>query len=352
MQRIVQFSGQVGFWQFEPARSQTSVRDMSNQRNFDCAPRKVLIIPIVIILVVILEEISFGYQKSDSLSYNISKSPFGNLRPVRKQERHGNSLVYWTPHKTGSTSMRAWLRSVVRLVGGQGAGNGIYYPYSNYSDHETRLKSSNLEPKCAFIMGHIRVPPFPIRHDELQLGAVVTTTRHPLNTLASKFFHRTAEKLTEDTFSAWNDITSSKSRRWFFYWHDANPCEPLEYYDGLDHCDLNENNLMLRAKRIADRIDCVVDTDDPDEDLRALCGQMNVRDKKCPAYPERNTRKGRSLYDDFYDIPHLRSAVSKILNVTTILRNSLMEKRCRFLKIGNLTPSGYEDPNWPSSNCR
>lgn len=281
------------------------------------------------------------------------------LVPVSTQEayhealrkRHSSNLVYWTPHKTGSTSMRWWLKLVAQKLGIRDVGGSIYYPFSNISDHELRLNLFSPNRTCNIVMGHIRAPPIAQRHDERKLGAVITTTRLAFNTLASKYFHRTAEKLTPTTLKSFQVIGNQVSRRWFLYWHDSNPCEPLQYYDGLDDCILDEPHIAYRVRQIVNRIDCSVDMDDPDLDIQAICQQLQISANNCPEFPERNTREGRSLYDDLHDLPHIRKSLDNNMYVTNMLRKSLMMKRCRFLHYGNLTPPGYEKPVWPSATC-
>lgn len=314
--------------------------------------RKVLAVPVVVMVVVTLEEWSFIYRK-DTSPVNSGRGLGRDLSTKAPLiTRNGSNLVYWTPHKTGSTSMRWWLKQIAKYQGLQCIGGDFYYPYSNFTDHVNRRQLLQTNKSCAIVMGHIRVLSVANREDELRLGAAITTTRDAFNTLASKYFHRTAEKLTPETFDAFKIFNSYSSRRWFFYWHDSNPCEPLQYYDGLDHCNPNdEEDIELRSRRIADRIDCTVDMDDPSDDVKAICAKLMIPSISCPEFPERNTQKGRSLYDQFSDIPHIREILARNLHVTSILRRHLMTKRCRFLNIRNITPPGYENPKWPSADC-
>ena len=76
------------------------------------------------------------------------------------------------------------------------------------------------------------------------------------------------------------NINSTASRSWFHYFNDLDACSALRYYDGIDGCDLE--TLQGRIQRIASRIDCVVDTEDPDPDTQALCSIMRV--KSCPNF--------------------------------------------------------------------
>lgn len=316
---------------------------------------KVLTIPALITVVILVEEVSFTYRKRNyQPSEHTHTTPPSSSHPAPRTARlarDGSNLVYWTPHKTGSTSMRSWIRKVAATVGANMTGKGVYYPYSDFLDHAERLSASQNGAGCAFVIGHIRVPPFSERHDERKLGAVITTTRRSFNTLASKFFHRTADRLTEKSLKDFKSSSSRASRRWFFYWHDSNACEPLQYYDGLDRCELNDAALTERARSIADRIDCTVDMDDPDPDVAVLCEQLRVSNNDCPRFPERNTKPGRSLYDSLYDFPHIKAIIADNVRVTDVLRDQLMMKRCRFFPNGNLTSGGYDAPRWPSLGC-
>lgn len=298
------------------------------------------------------EEVSFTYRRGAREPSASQERPVSAnvARGVSVGARGGPNLVYWKPHKTRSSSMRAWMNIVSEKVGTEMIGLDVYYPYSPFIDHERRANFLRDGVSCAFVTGHIRIPRFSERFDERRMGAVVTTTRDALNTLASKFFHRTDGVLSPRALRSLRTVRSTPARRWFYYWHDSNPCEPLEYYDGLKDCRLDGGDVEKRAREIADRMDCVVDTDDPDDDIRALCSQMGVSKKECPGFPERKVAKGRSLYDDLYDISHVKQVLKNNFYVTDVLRKQLMPRRCRFLASGNLT-SSLGPARWPTVSC-
>lgn len=268
--------------------------------------------------------------------------------------REGHNLVYWTPHKTGSTSMRNWLKHVAETLQ---LHISITHKYPNkpFEDHRQRYDRLKLK-KCAFLAGHIRVRSVHLRNNELHLGAVITTIRDPFAMLMSKYFHRTRGRLTTGTLQHFADPGSHLSRLWFFYWNDVDPCEQLRYYDGEEGCELDQRDGVMtaiekRARAIADRIDCVVDTDDPAHDLDSLCRQMSLGESECPQMPVLNVKKGNTLYDKILTFPHIKAVMMRTANVTIALRNALMKRRCRFLDDGSLTTPGAEPPQWPFKGC-
>lgn len=265
--------------------------------------------------------------------------------------RTGFHLLYWTPHKTGSMSMRTWLRTIARTLAVSVA-TGQRYPNANLTDwhHLTHRASRHRNvPSCGIVTGHLRVRSVHERVDERVLGAVITTFRHPLPALASKYFHRTREVLRMDQLSEWHDVDSLTSRLWFLYWNDHDPCEQLRYYDGVDGCDFA--TLHTRVRGIAERVDCAVDMDDPRDDIDALCTAMQL--PSCEDFPYVNQRKGTgSGYDSIYEIPHVRRAVVRVERVSIMLRDALMERRCRFLGVGDkLAVPGVGPPQWPYPGC-
>lgn len=321
----------------------------------------VLIVLASLLVSFIVDERSFQYRRSfmrgqcDDVAEWFESKPaeqrneglFGRKTLTTKQRKR-NFLVYWTPHKTGSTSMRFWLKSIRKLLSLPSTGSSKYYPFSNYTDHYSRLQQFP-SLNCGILMGHIRISKLELRHDELLLGTVITTTRSPENTLASKFFHRTPASL--NSLKPYYSNLSTLSRHWFFFWHDSDPCEPLQYYDGLRECSLHHSYLRNRITNIASRIDCVVDMDDPIADLQQICFSVGIHAQECPTFPERNVKEGRNYYEDLFQIPHIYRAAEENLNVSKMLWNHLMTRRCRFLSTGNLTLSQYSPPRWPSKNC-
>lgn len=278
-------------------------------------------------------------------------------------ERVASNLIYWKPHKTGSTSLRSWLITVADTLQ-LPLHKTDHYPNSDISDHYDRLRSLNThkDGRCSIFAGHVRVPEVSSRvdeRDERSLGAVVTTTRNALNTLASKYFHRTGRDLSRPDLEWFKKTKSQQSRLWFFHWNDHDPCEVLRYYDGLNGCDLEQKSLEQRTLGIAKRIDCVVDTDDPDEDLWALCRVMGIEDReKCPEYPNRRAKDYRTLYDDLFAIPHIREVVKSSLRVTETLRDQFLKRRCRFLQLGDVGEGTLKEdvklgapPRWPYHGC-
>lgn len=247
--------------------------------------------------------------------------------------------------------MREWLLKVAHTLEAD-ISITRKYPYKPHEDHHHRFARVGLST-CAFLAGHIRVPSLRDRTNELKLGAVITTIREPYALLMSKYFHRTRLKLNQATLKKYMNPTSQPSRRWFFYFNDLDPCEQLRYYDGLEGCTItNSPALQKRVHAIADRIDCVVDTDDPGHDLLSLCSQMQMSDHECPKLLVENVNNGHSLYDTMLTLPHIKSVMSRAVNVTVLLREAFLRRRCRFLENGSLTTPGAEPPQWPFKRCK
>lgn len=242
--------------------------------------------------------------------------------------------------------MRVWLKEVSQQLGSKFTAGG-YYPNRRFEDHHARARRMG---NCSLITGHIRVPSVSKRRNELELGAVVTSVRDPYKLLASKFFHRTRNSLKESDLELYRDQSSKESRIWFFHWNDYDPCEQLRYYDGEDGCDMS--GLPRRIKAIVNRIDCVVDIDDPIPDIKALCNVMKLDDSTCPSFPQANQQSHRSLYDDLLAIEHVRRVVERVARVTQMMRDQLLNRRCRFLGTPNL-PSlpRMHPPQWPYLGC-
>lgn len=271
---------------------------------------------------------------------------------ARPEAREGFNLVYWTPHKTGSTSMRLWLKSVADKLELK-VGISHKYPNKLHEDHHARARRMGLLRQCGFMAGHIRVTPVHSRHNELLLGAVVSTIREPYKLLASKYFHRTKGKLNKKALKSLKDPSSKPARRWFFYFNDLDPCEQLRYYDGLYGC--NYETLGPRIQAIADRIDCVIDTDDHNADLGAICARvgLNETDGDCPKWTVANRKRELKYYRKLLKVPHIVKVMERSVAVTAQLRNSFMKRRCRFLDDPevNLRTPGMEPPNWPFKGC-
>lgn len=326
-------------------------------RKVDFAARSVQLATLIVVLI-FLEQASFTYRNRSTHGQppRLHRSSASVATAIGRQgvaqRQRGSNLVYWTPHKTGSTSMRTWLKTVAAALGADVSGAVIHYPYLKIGDHEERLQYVSNNVSCTLVMGHIRVPAFSERYDERRLGAVITTTRHAFNTLASKFFHRTDDSLTDDALRSLATTRSARARRWFYYWHDSNACEALEYYDGVRDCRLDGDDVEDRARRIAERIDCAVDMDDAEEDADALCAQLGLLEGTCPRFPTRNTERGESRYRQLYRLAHVTQVMQNNLYVADVLRRHLMAKRCRFLASGNLTSREFGAPRWPSVACK
>lgn len=280
--------------------------------------------------------------------HNALRSRFARyLGAAFSGEREGYHVVYWTPHKTGSTSMRTWLRSVaiqLRVTVRQGPHypNAPLIAWPQLAGYVARHTDT-----CSIATGHIHVQDADVRDDERKLGAVITTFRNPVEQLASKYFHRTNAQLAGD-LREWRDPRSRPARFWFFYWNDHDPCEQLRYYDGQPGCHLPE--LRSRIARLAQRIDCAVDMDDPTADLDALCHAMHL--DRCPPFPFTNARPGTSTYDELLAIPHVRAVMQRVLNVSDLLRHALLQRRCRFLHVPHAISFGaFQKPQWPYPGC-
>lgn len=266
--------------------------------------------------------------------------------------RTGHNILYWKPHKTGSTSTKIWLSQLAN------ESNLIYnffspkrYVYQEPTDLATRAENFN----CTIIVGHILTRPVNIRRNEARFGVVLTTTRNVYNYLCSKYFHTTEAKF-RFAIRELNSTTSESSRRWWSSWLIYDPCETYRYYDGLDGCDTDQDALRARAEAIASRIDCVIDIEDPQADADAICKVMGVRD--CPRFGAVNLRVDvESGYSKLLNIPHVKKLLDRPARVIQILRDALMKRRCRFMTasgafdssstIGNLPPA-----RWPTVSCQ
>lgn len=235
--------------------------------------------------------------------------------------------------------MRQWLRDVGEAHQIPVSISDIYYPFSEFTDWHARAENDQGDlMSCTLLGGHIRIPPISERRDERQLGRVVTTTRNAFNTFASKYFHRMRRDMEDDIAIVGNE----NSRRLFFYFNDLDPCELLQYYDGVLGCPLH--TIESRIATIADRIDCVIDSDDPDEDISKLCEMMGVK-KKCPPFPYKNSN-GKERYRQLQESEHITVAMERVVKVGRKLREALMEKRCRFLDENDIVEGG-----WPKQGC-
>lgn len=174
------------------------------------------------------------------------------------------------------------------------------------------------------------------------MGSVITTTRDAQRTLASKYFHRTKRSLRADVQSLANE-KSSAARLWFFHWHDYDPCEQLRYYDGIPGCNLAD--IPSRAADIAARMDCVVDTDDPEPDLKVLCAEMRI--EECPPFPRKNV-KGDG-YEMLFDAEHVGEALRRVLWVTKLLRKELRGRLCR--DFDGVGIKGFGRARFPYKGC-
>lgn len=272
------------------------------------------------------------------------------LRARALRAREGHHLVFWAPMKTGSSSMRTWLRLVARQMGWLQT-NGPFYLFADVTDwanmtHEPVVVRN---ASCSVNNGHIRVRAVHERFDELALGAVITTMRGALGQLASTYFYKLKRSAAVDVPSM-TTVHAPASQIWFYFWDVFDPCMFLRYYDGLPGCDLAV--LSARIESIAARIDCVVDADDPAPDLRALCAVMHV--SECPDSQKRKVVATGELYAQLFAVPFLREAVAEAEHVLTLLNEALSKRRCRFLvgKSRHLWTPGWEAPAFPYAGCQ
>ena len=91
--------------------------------------------------------------------------------------RTSNNVIYWTPRKTGSSSMRAWLNKIISRTGiGMQVKDPYKFVYTSKRDWydlaEMRSfhNASNMTtPHCSVVYGHIRALPYTERRDERKL---------------------------------------------------------------------------------------------------------------------------------------------------------------------------------------
>ena len=112
--------------------------------------------------------------------------------PKLRRVARCTSLSSFLPHKTGSTSVRVWLRKVSAKLEVESVLTPRY-PNKPTEDHHRRLKNWELS-ECSFIGGHLRANPVNMRSNELSLGSVISRIRDPHDLFASKYFHLYAEK--------------------------------------------------------------------------------------------------------------------------------------------------------------
>lgn len=147
-------------------------------------------------------------------------------------------------------------------------------------------------------------------------------------------------------------LKHTSAEEFFFHFNDYDACEPYRYYDGIEGCDLREEVLRMRAGRIAERIDCVIDSDDSGDDIDALCSMMGLEGNMCPVYEQSNVRAGGE-YGEILKFKHVREILERVSKPYEYLREALMERRCRFMKDGELeSVLGFEKANWPQPGCR
>lgn len=231
-----------------------------------------------------------------------------------------------------------------------------YMNNTNEDDHRTRHNRLGV-PRCSFLTGQINARSVNVRDNELKLGAVITTIRDPADLLTSRYFYRSGNRISKKSLDSYSDPTSRFARLWFFYWNDRDPCEQLRYYDGLAGCGMRSNaGLQRRARAIAERIDCVIDTDDPKKDLMALCRRMTLDDEECPRYRRGKSRRAEraKLYVELLNFTHIREAMSRHLMVATMLRDELAKRKCRLLdddaEKALRTPRA-DVAQWPTKMC-
>ena len=247
-----------------------------------------------------------------------------------------HNLIYWTPHKTGSTSMRQWLHDITSLNGFPDFIGAGYYPYAKQMDWYDRSTRNGKLQNCTLISGHIYVRRLDERRKEGDLGRVVTTTRDVVDTFLSKYFHRTRSTFSEKIYSK-----GEQREDLLRYFDGLDPCETLRYYDGLEGCNLEHGNLLKRVERIVERIDCVVDTNDPQEDVHRLCVMMQVR--RCATFGYEKS-KGEGRYARIKEDREMRRAIESALKAASLLRQTLLKKKCRDLKTEQST-------RWPFPGC-
>lgn len=305
-------------------------------------------------LSILLLHLRHHHHHQSSIYYNPPSPPI---------TRSARVLFYWKPHKTGSTSVRSWLLSVAKILNVT-LYKTPYYPYSEVRSHVEHLRYLALKnpkrkkddrlqqqgmPHCAILAGHIRVPSVLsstkenekeelIRPDERMLGSILTSTRRSFDTLASKFFHRTGTNMTSPhQFLSTTTSSSSSSlsllQHWRFHWHAVSPCEPLAYYDGIYdyNCNLSFAAIHSRAHAIAQRVDCVIDTNDFLPDLLALCAVMHIPQGKCPRFGQRRIKHYSMFYDRIKKVKEVMWSVRWHVYVMDVLRFYLRQRRCRYV---------------------
>lgn len=281
------------------------------------APRATVIIVVSTVIICAI----LAFQPAFWIRGSINELNETGERELRQTHGNFSSIWYWTPHKTSSSSLRGFLKRVAPQI-----------DYDLYNVRETYvygmkdcLKSTLSGTPRRIYIGHchikntnggIHAPMIPM--DTLSLSSI----RNPFDVMTSKYFHRTAEELVDPKVFA--DIRSPESRYWYFQWHDYNRCEPLEYYDGDMNCDLN--NLEERIEKISEVVDCVIDADDADPDLHAICEKFKV--PRCPRQIQANVH-GAPLYSEIHQYWHIREILANASGPTMMLYNRLKEKRCR-----------------------
>lgn len=242
---------------------------------------------------------------------------------VRRKIPDGSydSIWYWTPHKTSSSSLRGFFKRLATIKSFEAINFNCYYPYCSRSYLDEAL--SGAPQKIYYGHHHVKnfnstLTPNMIPPNILSVSSI----RLPLDVMTSKYFHRTSHELEDP--SIFKDIRGAAARQWYFHWHDYNLCEPLEYYDGDRNCDLH--SLDERIERISEVVDCVIDADDSRPDVEAICKKFDV--KECPGEINANVH-GASLYGDLHKIEHILEVLVNASGPTEMLYNRLKQKRCR-----------------------
>lgn len=291
----------------------------------------------------------------NALNLKSSGSSASRPLPGVPKLRNSSNIIFWSQEKTASSSTKWWFVKLGSLADLSASFYGApKYFYSKPTDHATRIGSR----ACSILGGHINVRDIHSRPHEAAFGVIISNTRNAEDLLCSKYFH-VSERNYVDMLPELMNQSSTASYNFWSRFRSYDPCELYRYYDGLLGCDVDEQQLSARAKAIADRLDCVIDADDPQRDADSICVMLGVKD--CPEFPAVNYRSRRQegAYASLLQLPHIQAAMNYSVRVVRILHATLMTRRCRFLTEGSgqkivqprLTLGNMPPPRWPS-HCR
>lgn len=274
------------------------------------------------------------------------------VSPPPPPVRIAHNILYWKPHKTGSTSAKLWMDA---LAAAANLRLKFFAPRAYLFQAPTDLATRAGDANCTIFLGHILTRDVHSRTHEASRGAVITTTRDAYNYLCSKYFH-TSEGSYNTHIEGLEHRDTIEARLWWSRWLIYDRCETYRYYDGLQGCPAEPAALHARAEAIAERIDCVIDTEDPQPDADAICKVIGL--EHCPEFGSSNTRISPEVgYEKLLDIKHIKKALDGPAAVIQILRDALLKRRCRLMTapgkvydssstMGNLPPA-----KWPTTNC-